>query len=128
MSGSIYAFLRFINLPNYSGFSAEPDGAINRDRNSIARGRGRGGRGAPMNSSNRFGDRFSAERSAPTPLARGGRGGSRGRGDRGERNERTERVPERTDRGERSDRDNGKLHLRNIAPFQTLSDFCDFLC
>lgn len=88
------------------GFSAEPDGAINRDRNSIARGRGRGGRGAPMNNSNRFGDRFSAERSAPTPLARGGRGGSRGRGDRGERNERTERVPERTDRGERSDRDN----------------------
>jgi len=89
------------------GFSAEPmDAAGNRDRSSMARGRGRGGRGAPMSNSNRFGDRFSAERSAPTPLARG-RGGSRGRGDRSERNERTERIAERpVERGERSDRDN----------------------
>ncbi len=89
------------------GYSAESDGTGNRDRGGLPRGRGRGGRGLPVNSS-RFGDKFSAERSGPSARGRGGpRGGSTGgRGDRIERGDRLERG-DRIDRGEQLDRDNG---------------------
>ena len=95
-----------IGFQHFRGYSVESDGGANRDRGNLSRGRGRGGRGPTVtNSGNRFGDRFSAERSGPSVRARGGpRGGSTGgvRGDRIERSDRLDRG-ERADRGERLD-------------------------
>lgn len=104
---------RFINFRNFlfikvtlvysRGYSAEPEGGGNRDRGSLTRGRGRGGRGAPV-STGRFGERFHVERSGIASSVRG-RGAARGRG---ERPERADRV-ERNEHAERGDRDSGKL-------------------
>lgn len=93
----------FTTMVYFRGYSAEPEGGGNRDRGSLTRGRGRGGRGAPV-SSGRFGERFHVERSGIASSVRG-RGAARGRG---ERPERTDRV-ERNEHAERGDRDSGKF-------------------
>lgn len=71
----------------------------------MTRGRGRGGRGAPV-SSGRFVERFNSERTGTAPSVRG-RGVARGRGERLERGDRVER----NELVERGDRDNGELHV-----------------
>lgn len=87
----------------FRGYSTEPDISGNRDRTTLPRGRGRGGRGSTINNG-RFGDRFSAERSGPPSVrGRGGpRGGtSGGRGDRLDYGDREERL-DRENNGETS--------------------------